>query len=227
MYNSNVNPVALHFVNNAIKTGATKFLEFGCWTGSLGSHVKANNSIEWIGVEQNEAAIAIAKNNLDIIKWNCNDGIINLKNQIYSAEVILLVDVLEHLYEPIAFLKELVALSNQDVSIIFVLPNVECHQIIEKLASNSFEYEDSGILDRTHRYFWTPRSFRDEIIRLSLRIKEGPSFLMNDDGKILYKNWQQTGKIIICKDGYNIQIEVDEARAISLCSYGYGYSLSK
>lgn len=227
MYSSNVNPVALHFVNDAINSGSTKFLEFGCWTGALGTYVKDNNDVEWLGIEKNNNAIEIARANLNVLHWDCNRGIQEIEEYIQWAEVILLVDVLEHLYEPIDFLNELIRLSNDKAKYVFVLPNIECHQVIEKLANNLFEYEDAGILDKTHRYFWTPRSFVNDIENCNLKIVDGPYFLMNEDGKRLYHAWEESGRISLMNKEYNIEIKAKGALATSICSYGYGFLLSK
>lgn len=227
MYNSNVNPVALHWVNNAIKAGSKTFLEFGCWTGALGNYIKKSNDVEWLGIEQNCKAVEIARANFNVIEWDCNKGIQELREYVHRAEVILLIDVLEHLYEPVKFLKELKELSNDKANYIFVLPNIECHQIIEKLASSLFKYEDAGILDKTHRYFWTPSSFITDIKNCNLKVEEGPYFLMNEDGKRIFNKWEKNGKICLVNRGYNIEIGADRQQATSICSYGYGFLLSK
>jgi 2-polyprenyl-3-methyl-5-hydroxy-6-metoxy-1,4-benzoquinol methylase len=76
------------------------------------------------------------------------------------ADRILLLDVLEHLADPVPVLQACrKLLAPQGVAIV-TLPNVANITVRLSLAVGRFEYADRGILDRTHLRFYTRKSAR-------------------------------------------------------------------
>ncbi|MGH9428195.1 MAG: glycosyltransferase [Terriglobia bacterium] len=74
---------------------------------------------------------------------------------------VVFADVLEHLNNPSRLLKELsdMFVSGGRLRRAYVcLPNVAYWRIRRSLFRGDFEYQDCGILDRTHRWFFTKRS---------------------------------------------------------------------
>ena len=79
-----------------------------------------------------------------------------------SLDVILCGDVLEHLVDPYTQVAKLQPLLKDDGVLIVSLPNIRQWRIVKKiLVHGDFQYEDSGILDRTHLRFFTKRNMID------------------------------------------------------------------
>jgi SAM-dependent methyltransferase len=76
-------------------------------------------------------------------------------------DVVLLMHVLEHLVDPWAVLRAMRDRLARDGHTIVLLPNVACWRVRKALfVRGAFEYEDTGILDRTHLRFFTLDSAR-------------------------------------------------------------------
>ena len=69
-------------------------------------------------------------------------------------------DVLEHLKNPLAVLRQLAGNLKEDGTVIISLPNVANIYVRLSLLLGRFDYQDRGILDRTHLHFFTRKSFR-------------------------------------------------------------------
>src|SRR6185503_17206689 len=70
-------------------------------------------------------------------------------------DVILLMDVLEHLFDPLAVLKKLQNYLKDEGIIIITLPNIGNWEIIYNLLRGHFDYKEEGILDEGHLRFFT------------------------------------------------------------------------
>jgi 2-polyprenyl-3-methyl-5-hydroxy-6-metoxy-1,4-benzoquinol methylase len=85
-------------------------------------------------------------------------------------DVILYGDVLEHLKNP---LKVLISL-NQNLAphgiVIISLPNVANIFVRLHLLMGKFDYQDRGILDRTHLHFFTRKTFRQLFDRAGMEV---------------------------------------------------------
>lgn len=74
-------------------------------------------------------------------------------------DLILALDILEHLKNPQQVLEDLVARLTDSGRIVVSLPNVSHASVVANLAfRRRFEYRDAGILDRTHLRFFTEQS---------------------------------------------------------------------
>jgi 2-polyprenyl-3-methyl-5-hydroxy-6-metoxy-1,4-benzoquinol methylase len=81
-----------------------------------------------------------------------------------SLDVILCLDVLEHLVDPWTVVKRLSPLLKTDGRLIISIPNIRNWKFIRKLLMNGdFHYRDAGLLDRTHLRFFV----RDTAIELA------------------------------------------------------------
>jgi 2-polyprenyl-3-methyl-5-hydroxy-6-metoxy-1,4-benzoquinol methylase len=76
-------------------------------------------------------------------------------------DVIVFGDVLEHLKNPAAVLRALTASLREEGAVIISLPNVANLYVRLSLLCGRFDYQDRGILDRTHLHFFTRKTFRE------------------------------------------------------------------
>lgn len=79
-----------------------------------------------------------------------------------AFDYILLLDVIEHLINPEEFVRQLRQSPNinQNTEIIATTGNVAFFPIRLNLLFGQFEYQDRGILDRTHTRLFTAKSFK-------------------------------------------------------------------
>jgi 2-polyprenyl-3-methyl-5-hydroxy-6-metoxy-1,4-benzoquinol methylase len=76
-----------------------------------------------------------------------------------SFDLVLCLDVLEHLVDPWQFMGRVQAVLKPGGLLIASLPNVRhLRVVLPLLLAGRWEYEDAGILDRTHLRFFTRRS---------------------------------------------------------------------
>lgn len=85
-------------------------------------------------------------------------------------DLILYGDVLEHLRNPLDVLMSLDRNLRPNGVVIISLPNVANIYVRLQLLLGRFDYQDRGILDRTHLHFYTRKSFREFLDQAGLEI---------------------------------------------------------
>jgi 2-polyprenyl-3-methyl-5-hydroxy-6-metoxy-1,4-benzoquinol methylase len=140
-----------------IPATATRVLDVGCALGDFGQRLKVERAIEVWGVEINEYAAAIASKRLDKVLCGAFDSTLNLPKN--SFDCITFNDVLEHLIDPYSALTLAQSLLTENGKIVASIPNVRYFDNVWKmLVEKDWQYEDQGILDRTHLRFFTQKS---------------------------------------------------------------------
>ena len=144
-----------------------KCLDIGCGNGTTSAFVRhLHPEVTWAGgVELFPDAAENARSVLDQV-W-CGDlEATSFETAIAPAslDVILCLDVLEHLVDPWTVVKRLSPLLKTDGRLIISIPNIRNWKFIRKLLMNGdFHYRDAGLLDRTHLRFFV----RDTAIELA------------------------------------------------------------
>lgn len=136
-----------------------KVLEIGCGSGATLQWLKNEKGCGWIGgVELSEDAAGRAKDRLDFFLAG-NIEKIELPFENGSLDLILCLDVLEHLVDPWLVVKRLSKLLKPGGSMIISVPNIMHRSALLPLLSHDrWDYEPSGILDRTHLRFFTRKT---------------------------------------------------------------------
>jgi hypothetical protein len=83
---------------------------------------------------------------------------------------VLLLDVLEHMYNPWAELEFLAQRLPADAQVIVSLPNVGHISVLEGLSMGTFAYRATGILDVTHVRFFTYEQMTAMFEQIGFRI---------------------------------------------------------
>jgi SAM-dependent methyltransferase len=79
-----------------------------------------------------------------------------------SFDLVLLLDILEHLVEPQTVLALLARVLAKGTRVIVSLPNFHAYgNLLEIVRTGRFQYKESGILDRTHLRFYGQDDARD------------------------------------------------------------------
>lgn len=87
-------------------------------------------------------------------------------------EAIVYGDVLEHLTDPLAALVGLNRALAHDATVVVSVPNVAHLWVRLNLLAGRWNYEDRGILDRTHLRFFTRRTLEDLLTRAGLVVTD-------------------------------------------------------
>lgn len=146
-----------------------KILDVGCWDGKMGSTIKRKGNEVW-GIDIANKALKIAQKRLDRVF--CldieSDNLEKLPKEYF--DVIILSDVLEHLFDPKAILEKFKKFLTKDGRIIISLPNVAFWEVRLNLLLGKFEYKDLHILDPTHLRFFTLQSAKDMFLKAGLSV---------------------------------------------------------
>jgi 2-polyprenyl-3-methyl-5-hydroxy-6-metoxy-1,4-benzoquinol methylase len=153
-----------------VPTKAVKILDVGCGHGNLGKALKDSRDLEYYGVEVSETAAKFLDQICDKY-WIGDLEKLNLED-LPKFDCLIAADILEHLSNPWNMLTNLVKKLDDDGVAIISIPNIRNLNIIAKLViKGSWDYEESGILDRTHLRFFTRKSIVSLITSSNLEIE--------------------------------------------------------
>lgn len=141
-------------------------LEIGCGSGGTMGWLRTVRPISYAaGVEMMPDAGERARANFDDVEISDVDAA-KLAFKTGQFDLILALDVLEHLTDPVRTLARLREKLRPGGLIIASLPNVAHYQVsMPLLFRGRWDYSDEGLLDRTHLRFFTEKTalslFRD------------------------------------------------------------------
>ena len=137
----------------------SRVLEVGCANGALTEHIRALDCTV-VGVERDPEAAEKARAFCeDVLVGDVETMSLNLEPE--SFDFLLLIDVLEHLVHPKAVLQRLFPFVRPTGLVVAAIPNIAHWSVRFRLLLGRFDYEDSGILDRTHLRFFTIHTARE------------------------------------------------------------------
>jgi|GEM_PF-542531 len=149
-YYNNPRPDIQSLVDDSAKT----ILDIGCGSGIMGLELKKKNTAEIWGVELNESAALKARQHLDCVLQGPIERNIELLPEDYF-DTIIFADVIEHLVNPAEVLESIKPKLHKNGQLILSIPNVRFWNVIVNLLEGNWEYEETGILDKTHLRFFT------------------------------------------------------------------------
>jgi 2-polyprenyl-3-methyl-5-hydroxy-6-metoxy-1,4-benzoquinol methylase len=138
-------------------------LDVGCGGGAAGRTLKQKfPGIRVIGIENNPQVAAEAKTRLDEVIVGSVDSV-SVADRLRGEPIalVLLLDVLEHLYDPWGTLVRIRSWLAPGTRVLASVPNVRNLVTLDDLAAGRWEYEPDGVLDITHLRFFTKTSLRE------------------------------------------------------------------
>jgi 2-polyprenyl-3-methyl-5-hydroxy-6-metoxy-1,4-benzoquinol methylase len=150
---------------------ADRILDVGCGRGDTLAYLHANGRCRWTcGVELFPAAAEVARSRLDDV-YAGNIEQLDLPILPASLDVVLCLDVLEHLIDPWTTAKRLAALLKPGGVLIASIPNVRHFRVVLPLLFRGrWKYADFGLMDRTHLRFFTKGSAIELMEEAGLRV---------------------------------------------------------
>lgn len=144
---------------NRVPMGA-RALDVGCWSGFNGRHLHARRNAVMDGVEPDALMAELASRDYACVyAMSIEDALRGPLTEVPNLyDVLLLLDVLEHLVDPSAVLHGLRRVLRPGGTALVSLPNVAHWSVRKDLALGRFRYTSSGLLDATHLRFFTAAS---------------------------------------------------------------------
>jgi 2-polyprenyl-3-methyl-5-hydroxy-6-metoxy-1,4-benzoquinol methylase len=165
-YKNEGNPLLI----GCLSRDAASVLDIGCGAGDNARLIRTGNpdaKIVGITLSSEEAELArpymVAVHVVDLN----NSDLSFLENRTFDA--ILLSHVLEHLKDPVEVLRQTLPYLKVGGQMLIAVPNILEYRYRLRFMCGRFEYEDCGILDRTHLRFFTWYTADRELLG---RIKE-------------------------------------------------------
>jgi len=146
---------------------ADRVLEVGCAEGNTLAWIKSIRGCSWIGgVELINEVAERARTRVDEVYLG-NIETMDLPLEKSSLDMVLCLDVLEHLIDPWGQIGRLHRLLKPGGVLIASIPNIRHYSIIYQLLFNgSWNYRQDGLLDKTHLRFFT-RSTAIQLVECS------------------------------------------------------------
>lgn len=149
---------------------AQRIIDIGCGAGELGAALRERQGCEVIGIEPCEGAAHAARERLTRVwplsaeEWLCDPD--------YEYDCIIAADVLEHLRDPEAVLRELHQVLIDAGSLVVSVPNARNWNVLARLLEGNVGYEDAGLMDRTHLRLFTRRELETTLWRAGYEVQE-------------------------------------------------------
>lgn len=146
-----------------VPPGARTLLDVGCGAGAFAAtlrEARPGAPLEIWGVELDAAAAARARGAVDRVL--VGDAVARVGELADGAvDCVVCNDVLEHLSEPAALLRQVRRVLAPGGALVASVPNVRYFfNVVDLVVHGRWDYVDEGILDRTHLRFFTRDSLR-------------------------------------------------------------------
>jgi 2-polyprenyl-3-methyl-5-hydroxy-6-metoxy-1,4-benzoquinol methylase len=151
-----------------------RLLEIGCGSGATVAELRRRGELaQAVGVELDGPSAQLARAQFDVVLEGAVESA-PIEDHVAqgSLDMVLCLDVLEHLVDPWAQVRRLAPLLRPGGVLVVSLPNIRNGKFIRNLLiKGDFVYRDAGLLDRTHLRFFTLATARDLLTQAGLVIE--------------------------------------------------------
>jgi SAM-dependent methyltransferase len=174
-YVERANSVLVSLVDKCLKEipGTPAILDIGCGCGGNARAIRSlRPDARMVGIEPNARAADLASEVLDEVhRGDTQSWLASTKSG--SFDVVVLADVLEHIADPMSFLRELAAHPGfRSARWVISVPNYAVWYNRIRTLFGVFEYTWSGLYDRTHLRFYTRQSVQRLLKECGFRVVE-------------------------------------------------------
>ena len=152
-------PYSSHQIVLDLCRGATTILDIGCSAGVLARDLAADGAtvdgIEYDPIDAEEARSAcrqVVVGDLETMRLDALPA--------GGYDIVLCADIIEHLRDPVAALARLRPLLKPDGRLIISVPNIANWSMRLTHLAGRWDYQERGLMDRTHLRFFTHRTIR-------------------------------------------------------------------
>jgi len=172
-YLEEVNEGVLRHIAPVNAGAGSTVLDVGCGQGSLGAEIASLGYEVW-GIENAASAAGRAEERLSrLVPCDLTDeAAVRKELGDEQFDTIVFSDVLEHVYDPLTVLRSYMDYLEPGGRVLISLPNVANWQTRLTLLFGRFEYQDSGVHDRTHIRFFTYKTATEMVTRAGLQVDE-------------------------------------------------------
>lgn len=163
-----------HDLLSLIPVQSLKVLEFGCSSGALArEYKKINASAHYVGIEIFEDYAVLARRHCDEVHVLDADSTGDSFYEAHAAvDCWVFGDVLEHLKDPWRVLKQIRRVMHKGC-IVACIPNAQHWSVQARLCAGAFQYEASGLMDRTHLRWFTRQTIHELFQVCGFRLEAG------------------------------------------------------
>ena len=154
-----------------IRSG-TKILDVGCGKGNLGAYLQTTYGSEVTGLE-------IIKDNFHVASTVLHEAhlgdIESMDMSVLGSrfDYVIFSDSLEHMLDPKAVLERVRDLMAENGHLLISMPNIRNFRVtIPLVFSDQWDYQDEGLLDRTHLRFFTCTSICKLIEQCGYKVEQ-------------------------------------------------------
>jgi len=154
-------------------------VEVGCGAGMLAeAYRRINTRVRYFGIEKHPAAARAASLSSRVDRVVTGDmetvepAALDLSDTEPSVDCLVLGDVLEHMVDPWSVLARLTRWVRDGGQVLACIPNVQHYSVLVNLLRGKWDYQDEGLLDRTHLRFFTLSGVQDLFARTGLHVFE-------------------------------------------------------
>ena len=148
----------------------SRVLEVGCATGFMAEYLTRRLACRVTGVERDPEAARIATGRCERLIVGDVEEPDLIARCAGEYDTIVFADVLEHLRDPEAVLRSLARYLVPGGRVLASIPNVAHWSIRCRVLAGRWNYQDRGILDRSHLRFFTRRSAHALFARAGLTV---------------------------------------------------------
>ena len=145
------------WITRLVPSPVHRILDLGGGRGGNGAVVKQLTGAAFLCLaDLNDAALAQAPAMVDA-SMVCDIGKEGALEAVFAAhgpfDLVLLLDVLEHLYDPWRTIAQLHGLLREGGYLLASIPNIQDYRTVIRAATGTWRYRDIGLFDRTHLRF--------------------------------------------------------------------------
>ena len=126
-------------------------------------------------------------------------------------EILVAADVLEHVYEPLVVLKTMGLFLDSNGYMVVSLPHVGHSVIHACLLDENFDYQDFGLLDRTHIRFFGIKNIQKLFENAGMKIVHAEFVVRNPEHTEFSKQWAKTSddlRTVLAKNPFGLVYQV-------------------
>ncbi len=163
------------FVLGLIPPQVQRVVEVGCSTGGLAQALKARRpDVHFVGLELDAKAAAIARQRCDeVLNVNIDEAGPEFFAALQGRDCWVFGDVLEHLRDPWRVLAEVAKVLAPGGCVVTSIPNAQHWSVQARLNMGHFQYEATGLMDRTHIRWFTRQTMLQMFDGAGLRVEAG------------------------------------------------------